>query len=247
MLNTFSMEITAYHVSRIGGLTEIQPHLCNSKDRDELALNLKAACFTTTRYKGGLPTISTYPRNFEDGEYGHRYTMEFDPRHFFKFQMAETTVDDVTQVHYLLLRRDDPVEGKLADFIRACVPLRENRYWDRYFPGGQANEYTEDKTFVNVLFVHEVPVTWSDKVEKRGPVFNLEQLTDTAVWYERMLQEARRTERLADVAAWIEQVVQQAAGNHTDPIPNHEDDQEAEDDDDVDNLTAGFEMQLGLR
>ncbi|KAF4029517.1 hypothetical protein GN244_ATG18734 [Phytophthora infestans] len=123
--------------------------------------------------------------------------------------MAKTTEGGVVQVHFLLLRINDPAEKRIANFIRACVPRRENYEWDDYFRDGKPNEYTSDHTFVNVLFVYEIAVKYRGLVEKRGQVFTRAPIQNSYGWYSRMLTAAEGN--FTQVAKWIEKLVQQRA------------------------------------
>lgn len=156
--------ITAYHVSGVPNLTEIQPHASDSLYYDQDLYGAKIAAFTTTQYKGGLPTVTPYPRDAADDVDCHRYTKRFKPDHYFKFKMAA----EDKQVHFLLLKKSIPRERLVAKVLRGCLPDAENADWDEYFPGGSPNEYSSSRVFVNVSFYHAVPVRYVGTVSKRA-------------------------------------------------------------------------------
>lgn len=128
----------------------------------------------------GLRPRSPYPRGTAEFSCVHRYAHTFDPREFVKLQMARTTretedaqrnaVKRVTQVHFLLLRKDSARERAVANHIKRRYPERKNHQWSACFPGGSANDYAEyspafgGKLVVNVMFWHAV-----DAIEYDGP------------------------------------------------------------------------------
>ncbi|RHZ42940.1 hypothetical protein DYB26_016192 [Aphanomyces astaci] len=203
--------ITAYHVSGVEGLTLINTNVCDSDLRDGLLLGLSAASFTTTvnTYNGprDFLSITPYPRSAKLDSRSHRYTMTFDPNTFSKFHMAQTTERGVRQVHYLLLAKADPFESRLAGFVHACHPLLLNRMWTKFFPQGQANDYNQHKTVVNVFFAHSVGVEYRDRVRKVGDAFEIEAV-EPSIWYDRLLVHAVRKKRVAAVTSWLLSLVQ---------------------------------------
>ncbi|DBA02689.1 TPA: hypothetical protein N0F65_010514 [Lagenidium giganteum] len=173
------MKIQAYHVSSVNGLEVIRVNECDDPHYDGELLGARVACFTTTRYQRRLPDFSVYPRDQPPNTNNPRYVMEFDADEYRKFKMAKTESfrsgrAPTFQVHYLLLRKQDTAEHAIADLINNHLPGREGVEWELYFPGGRANEYTGSdqdddvrRTFVNVMFWHDVDVTYHDHVSKR--------------------------------------------------------------------------------
>ncbi|GAB9475960.1 Tkl protein kinase [Globisporangium polare] len=162
--DTMARVITAYHVSGVPNLTEIQPHASDSLYYDQYLYGAKIAAFTTTQYKGGLPTVTPYPRDAADGAVCYRYTKRFNPDHYFKFKMAA----EDNQVHFLLLKKSISREWVVSEVLRRCLPDSEDADWDEYFPGGSPNEYSSSRVFVNVSFYHSVPVRYVGTVSKRA-------------------------------------------------------------------------------
>ncbi|DBA02688.1 TPA: hypothetical protein N0F65_010513 [Lagenidium giganteum] len=170
------MEIEAYHVSLINGLTTIDVSECDDPDYDGDLLGARVACFTTTRYKGRLPDFSVYPRDPTAPATNPRYVMTFNADDYRKFQMAVTQTrrangESTKQVHFLLLHKEE--EHEIAERISHRLPGKEIE-WEKYFPGGRANDYDKchpdyvGRTFVNVMFWRSMPVKYKDHVKKHA-------------------------------------------------------------------------------
>ena len=158
-------EIFMYHVTNING-EEPRPDwdeikLCVPNDNyfDGPLEGLPVACFTTTRYRNGMPSFSPYPRDARPGTKHWRFRTPFDPSKYRIFKVHEIGC----QVHLLCLKRPDAngsdIENRLANLLSSTWELTNDDY-RRYFPQGQANDYASSKFFVNVHFIHPVPVTY---------------------------------------------------------------------------------------
>lgn len=149
--------LNAFHVSSERHLERIDPSVCNDPWRDGLIYGASVVCFTTTT---GLGLGSPYPRGANEGSRVHRYTHTFDPLMYDKFQMAQTTVESVqaqtnavervTQVHFLLLRKDSARECAVADHVSRLYPERKNHQWSACFLDGRPNDYEHSQRCLQV-------------------------------------------------------------------------------------------------
>lgn len=156
-----AQEITAYHTSDAQDLNTIIQHACDSKYYDGYLYGAQVAAFTTTTFRGVLPTITQYPRDAAVNATCYRYTMRFNPDNYFKFRMAARD----QQVHYLLLEKSIPHEETIAEVLRECLPGTEDADWGTNFPDGQPND-SASRVFVNVFFYHAVDVEYDTSVSK---------------------------------------------------------------------------------
>ena len=73
--------------------------------------------------------------------------------------MNEHKGASVTQIHLLCLdKHNSEAEKLLTEFLTCKERLIHNDKLERsYFPNNLPNEYTKDRTFVNVSFINPVP------------------------------------------------------------------------------------------
>ena len=89
--------------------SEVRLCVPNDKDYDGDLCGLPVACFTTTLYKGELPTFSPYPRNAAPGTEHWRVSVPFYPDDYYIYKMHEAR----GQVQLLCLQKPDTVSNPL--------------------------------------------------------------------------------------------------------------------------------------
>ena len=165
--------------------SEVRLCVPNDEYYDGPLCGLPVACFSTTLYKGELPTFSPYPRDAAPGTEHWRVSVPFNPDDYkiFLMHVVETPQGRLQQVHLLCLTkstcRSDGSETLLKDLFKSkkMWPTKLQKDEGRIsletcFPGDNPNEYSnpdpEKKFFVNVHFVKPVPL--SDKTAEWTPV-----------------------------------------------------------------------------
>ena len=153
-----------YHVTNVPSgedqpnWTEIRLNVADDSHFDGDLLDLPVACFTTTLFNGGLPTQSPYPRLLSNGK-----APEKDAEHWrvdVSFNLDGYTIFDMNceaqgQIHLLCLNKNEE-KGKL---LAAMLDKQKLANLKKYFPNDKANEYTDEKCFVNVSFINPVSLT----------------------------------------------------------------------------------------
>ena len=205
-----------YHVTNVPvkknkkGQAENQPdwekvevHVADDKIYDGKLVALPVACFTTTLYKGGLPTQSPYPRYVsgtkEKPKLGTEYWRVDVPFNLHKYKIFEMAASkSASQVHLLCLDKDDDTEMLLAKILIMNKNAELNRNdLGKYFPIDKVtgfhgpNDYCYDRRkpdnsryrpiFVNVSFINPVVLnrtksSWTsvEKIDKKfGDVVEL--------------------------------------------------------------------------
>ena len=145
--------------------TEIELNVADDETYDHKLVNLPLACFTTTLYKGDLPTISPYPRQARSEDVHWRVRMPFRPNEYKIFEMPPSNFN-TTQVHLLCLDKADNYtrhyEKVLVEILNETKEFKFRSYKDleqsKYFPGGQAND-SGSKLWVNVCFIAPVQIS----------------------------------------------------------------------------------------
>ena len=163
-----------YHVTNISkdessdnpDWVEIRPNVADDKTYDGDLVGLPVASFTTTRYEGGLPTFSTYPRNGIKGKYYWRVAVPFRYDDYDIFLMN----DNLKQIHLLCLTKDSTA---VENILSAALEKRSltDKQFAMYFPNNRPNEYTDTNIFVNVAFIQPIQIPqkglW-DTVKRSG-------------------------------------------------------------------------------
>ena len=160
--------ISMYHVTNARSETHpgwvmIKPAVAkNAVYNGDLLFGLPVAFFATTQWRGTLPNISPYPRDAIAGVNHWRVTIPFNHYKFKLFLMNEYKGNrGITQVHLLCLNKhfQSQAEKLLTTILTHKEKLLDATKLDRYFPKGKANEYTQDRIFVNVSFINPVLIT----------------------------------------------------------------------------------------
>ena len=158
----------------------INPTVANDTVYNGSLLGLPVAFFTTTLYQRNLPNKSPYPRGAMTGAKHWRVTIPFNFHKFKLFLMHKhkTPNSGVTQIHLLCLENSE-AENILTTVLTHKEKPIDGPKLEQYFPNEKANEYTQDRMFVNVSFINPVSITedakW-DTVPKnnkgQGNIFN---------------------------------------------------------------------------
>ena len=161
--------IRMYHVTNVIATAQepdwSEVRLCVPYDKhyDGPLCGLPVACFSTTLYKGKLPTFSPYPRGAARDTKHWRVSVPFDPDDYEIFLMHKAP----GQVQLLCLAKDKPSD--LEKELKTLLSLHDKKLTlNMSFP----NEYKKEKYIVNVHFVQPVPLTegylkWA-RVKKTG-------------------------------------------------------------------------------
>ena len=118
--------LVIYHVTNILGTQnqpvwdEITTHLAYDQHFDGAMVGLPVACFTTTLYKGGLPTLSTYPRSAEHEVEHWRVNFTINLNDFNLIFIAEKE----GQKHVLAFRRDNDRQVMIFDLYSVARQRR---------------------------------------------------------------------------------------------------------------------------
>lgn len=173
MAATPPMPIELYHVTSIQieqtepEWREIRVSVANDIDWDGSMFGLPVACMTSTRYQGGLPTLSPYPRSGIDGQEYWRVRETIDVSQYDFFCMH----NHINQRHFLVLSRNNPsakeIQVKTILEARGFVPNGDE--FIESFPNNQANSYPGGM-WINVNFLEPVFLrnpTW-DSVQYYG-------------------------------------------------------------------------------
>ena len=157
---------------------KVEVHVADDKTFDGKLVALPVACFTTTLYKGDLPTTSPYPRYVidkvssgkhqpEEGTEHWRVVVPFNLSNYKIFKMAESSI----QIHLLCLDRKKDADMLLADILMMSkiTELTGHKDLGKYFPIVKGipgpNEYGDKADprykhmFVNVSFINPVAIT----------------------------------------------------------------------------------------
>ena len=114
--------LTIYHVTtQEEEFDFVESHLMDDKKNDQLLYKAKAACFSSTYFQQKLPTKSVYPRKSPIGVRNMRVCITVDTDMYRKFEMAKTE----SQVHFLLLLKNNNLENSIADLLGSWYPKIE--------------------------------------------------------------------------------------------------------------------------
>ena len=141
----------------------IQRNVADDEHYDGELVGLPVVCFTTTKYNGGPPNYSPYPRLQQDGKpvpkntKHWRVSVPFNPNRYKIFKMAQCG----KQRHLLCL--DDTQDGTdseraLVDILSMLGLKLSSEDHNQYFPSGRANDYANARFFVNVCFITPIPI-----------------------------------------------------------------------------------------